>query len=187
MYSTRLVFKSGGTLKGKTDGARSQSKKITTVSSSSPFFCKDFRSPIISHVKRASSCFMRLHPHGVKAVRFERENSVPSLGALQRSAQNRRTALLTSFYLLSISTILDVKDSFAAPSSLGISDSKMVGAYLPESFEEEGFYQFSADSSKTPALRYVIQCTHSEIFYFLVPEPSTDIVLAFHRVGKSCL
>jgi hypothetical protein len=96
---------------------------------------------------------MRLHPHGVKAVRFERENSVPSLGALQRSAQNRRTALLTSFYLLSISTILDVKDSFAAPSSLGISDSKMVGAYLPESFEEEGFYQFSADSSKTPALR----------------------------------
>jgi hypothetical protein len=29
----------------------------------------------------------------------------------------------------------------------------MVGAYLPESFEEEGFYQFSADSSKTPALR----------------------------------
>lgn len=153
MYSTRLVFKSGGTLKGKTDGARSQSKKITTVSSSSPFFCKDFRSPIISHVKRASSCFMRLHPHGVKAVRFERENSVPSLGALQRSAQNRRTALLTSFYLLSISTILDVKDSFAAPSSLGISDSKMVGAYLPESFEEEGFYQFSADSSKTPALR----------------------------------
>ena len=79
-----------------------------------------------------------------------------------------------------------------------------VGAYLPESFEEvffqlseaskvnypipkEGFYQFSADSSKTPALRYVIQCTHSEIFYFLVPEPSTDIVLAFHRVGKSCL
>ncbi|CCO19750.1 predicted protein [Bathycoccus prasinos] len=132
MYSTRLVFKSGGTLKGKTDGARSQSKKITTVSSSSPFFCKDFRSPIISHVKRASSCFMRLHSHGVKAVRFERENSVPSLGALQRSAQ--------------------------------------VGAYLPESFEEvffqlseaskvnypipkEGFYQFSADSSKTPALR----------------------------------
>jgi len=177
MYTTRLVFKSGGTLKGKTDGARSQSKKITTVSSSSPFFCKDFRSPIISHVKRASSCFMRLHSHGVKAVRFERENSVPSLGALQRSAQNRRTALLTSFYLLSISTILDVKDSFAAPSSLGISDSKMVGAYLPESFEEEGFYQFSADSSKTPAL----------IFYFLVPEPSTDIVLAFHRVGKSCL
>lgn len=79
-----------------------------------------------------------------------------------------------------------------------------VGAYLPESFEEvffqlseaskvnypipkEGFYQFSADSSKTPALRYVIQCTHSEIFYFLVPEPSTDIVLAFHLVGKSCL
>ena len=81
MYSTRLVFKSGGTLKGKTDGARSQSKKITTVSSSSPFFCKDFRSPIISHVKRASSCFMRLHSHGVKAVRFEQENSVPSLGA----------------------------------------------------------------------------------------------------------
>ncbi|CAL6311416.1 unnamed protein product [Bathycoccus prasinos] len=52
-----------------------------------------------------------------------------------------------------------------------ISDSKMVGAYLPESFEEvffqlseaskvnypipkEGFYQFSADSSKTPALRF---------------------------------
>jgi len=56
-------------------------------------------------------------------------------------------------YLFSVFASLDVKDSFAATNSLGISDSKMVGAYLPKSSYEEGFYQFSADSSKTPALR----------------------------------
>ena len=87
MYTTRLVFKSGGTLKGKTDGARSQSKKITTVSSSSPILLQGLPFAYNFACETCIFVFMRLHSHGVKAVRFERENSVPSLGALQRSAQ----------------------------------------------------------------------------------------------------
>jgi len=154
MYTTRFVYKSGSTLQGKTVITPQRSKKITTVSCSSSVFGKDIHSPIFSSVKPASSCFVRLRQKfDAEVVRFEPGNTVPSPGVVQITTQNRRTALFTSFYLLSISAILDVKESSAAQSSLGISDSKMVGAYLPESFEEEGFYQFSADSSKTPALR----------------------------------
>lgn len=182
MYTTRFVYKNGGTPNAKTCGAPTQSKKIRTSPSSLLFLKSDIHLPIISNEKRGS-CFLRLHSSNSK----EQENLVHSYCEnLQRTIQNRRTALFTSLYLFSVFPSLDVKDSFAATNSLGISDSKMVGAYLPESSYEEGFYQFSADSSKTPALRYLLYYNCFKIFYFLVPEPSIDIVLAFHRVGKNC-
>jgi len=88
MYTTRFVYKSGGTLQGKTVITPQRSKKITTVSCSSSIFGKDIHSPIFSSVKRASSCFVRLRQKSdAEVVRFEPGNTVPSPGVVQITTQ----------------------------------------------------------------------------------------------------
>jgi len=91
-------------------------------------------------------------------------------------------------YLFSVFASLDVKDSFAATNSLGISDSKMVGAYLPKSSYEVRCQLPVAFEVITPFKRkdFISSPLTPPRRLPYVPEPSIDIVLAFHRVGKNC-
>ena len=71
MYTTRFVYKNGGTPNAKTCGAPTQSKKIRTSPSSLLFLKSDIHLPIISNEKRGS-CFLRLH----SSISKEQENLV---------------------------------------------------------------------------------------------------------------
>ncbi len=83
MYTTRFVYKNGGTPNAKTCGAPTQSKKIRTSPSSLLFLKSDIHLPIISNEKRGS-CFLRLHSSNSK----EQENLVHSYCEnLQRTIQ----------------------------------------------------------------------------------------------------
>ncbi len=65
MYTTRFVYKNGGTPNAKTCGAPTRSKKIRTSPSSLLFLKSDIHLPIISNEKRGS-CFLRLHSSNSK-------------------------------------------------------------------------------------------------------------------------
>ena len=83
MYTTRFVYKNGGTPNAKTCGAPTRSKKIRTSPSSLLFLKSDIHLPIISNEKRGS-CFLRLHSSNSK----EQENLVHSYCEnLQRTIQ----------------------------------------------------------------------------------------------------
>ena len=65
MYTTRFVYKNGGTPNEKSCGAPTRSKKIRTSPSSLLFLKSDIHLPIISNEKRGS-CFLRLHSSNSK-------------------------------------------------------------------------------------------------------------------------
>ena len=75
---------------------------------------------------------------------------IPVRCSAAHSADDRVS--LTRRGVLSTTLVASLLPAFAADAG-EVSDSKMVGAYLPEAASEPGFYAFVASSTRTPALR----------------------------------
>jgi hypothetical protein len=95
------------------------------------------------------------HSPNLDSVQIKERNLLPLRCSDDKGQNNpfqrrRRQIFMAMFYLHRLQT---KSDNAQAETTFGFSDSKMVGAYLPESVNEDGFYQFSAETSKTPALR----------------------------------
>lgn len=86
--------------------------------------------------------------------------------------------MLSSVSLV-VSRELTRNEASATPSTL---DTKMVGSYLPKSDTEEGFYDFVASQTRTPALR----AGALEQYHVCLPPEWKEVLVSNAKSGNYC-
>jgi len=109
---------------------------------------------------------------------FVKNRQYPDQGELKKSFNSRRHFLLSSVSLVVLRE-LDQNEASATPSAL---DTKMVGSYLPKSDTEEGFYDFIASKTRTPALR----AGALEQYHVCLPPEWKEVLVSNAKSGNYC-